>query len=83
MKQKDIAIIIVTVFISGVLSFVISNKLFAVPQNQEAQVEVIEPITAEFPQPDNRYLNKDSINPTQPIQIGDGNNTRPFSDSQN
>jgi hypothetical protein len=83
MKQKDIILIIFAVFVSGVLSFILSNKLFAVPQDQQAEVEVVEPITAEFTQPDPRYFNDKSINPTQPIQIGDGNNTKPFSDDQN
>lgn len=83
MKQKDIAIIAVAVIISGTLSYIISSKLFAIPQNQEAEVEVVEPITADFTQPDSRYFNKDSIDPTQPIKIGDSQNNQPFNDSGN
>jgi hypothetical protein len=82
MKQKDIIIIIIAVFISGLLSMFISNKLFSIPKDQQAEVEVVAPINAEFQQPDPRYFNKDSINPTQPIKIGEGNNSQPFSDGQ-
>ncbi len=78
MKQKDIILIIVAVFISGMLSFFVSNKLFTVQPNQQAEVEVIEPITAEFPTPDARYFNDKSFDPTQSIKIGEGQNSQPF-----
>lgn len=78
MKQKDIAIIIIVVFVSGVFSFFISNALFAAPKDLQTEVEVVEPISATFNQPDARYFNNDSINPTQPITIGDGQNQQPF-----
>lgn len=78
MKQKDIAIIIVVVFVSGLLSYFISNALFASPDNLTTEVEVVEPITADFPEPDARYFNPNSINPTQTITIGDGQNQQPF-----
>ena len=78
MKQKDIAIIIVVVFVSGLLSYFISNALFASPDNVTTEVEVVEPITADFPEPDTRYFNTNSINPTQTITIGDGQNQQPF-----
>lgn len=83
MKQKDIALIAIIIVISGTISYLVSNKLFAVPQNQEAEVEVVEPITAEFGRPDPRYFNDKSIDPTQPIQIGDSKNEQPFTDSAN
>lgn len=78
MKQKDIIIIIIAVFISGIFSYLLSSKLFAIPTDQQAEVEVIEPITAEFTTPDPRYFNDKSINPTQPIRIGDNQNDQPF-----
>lgn len=78
MKQKDIALIAIIVFVSAVLSFVISRILFAPPQNRQAKVEVVQPITADFPQPDSRYFNKNSIDPTKLITIGDNPNPSPF-----
>lgn len=83
MKQKDIIIIIVAVFISGILSFILSSKIFAVPSDQQAEVEVIEPITAQFTEPDSRYFNNNSVNPTKPIRIGENQNKQPFSNESN
>ncbi len=79
MKQKDIIIIIVAVFVSGVLSFLISNKLFTIPPDRQAEVPVVEPISAQFTTPDSRYYNEKSYNPTELIKIGESQNTEPFS----
>lgn len=78
MKQKDIALIIVMVFISGIISFVVSGKIFGSQKNSEQTAEVVEPITSEFPPPPAKYFNGTSINPTQLITIGGGTNPNPF-----
>ena len=80
MKQKDIALIIIVVFISAVFSLIISNYLFASPNNRQENVEVVEPISAEFkvPKSDDKYFNAQAIDPTQIIKIGDNNNQQPF-----
>lgn len=80
MKQKDIILIMVVVFISGVFSFLLSNYLFASPKNRQEKVEVVEPITADFkiPAKDDKYFNIQAIDPTQIIRIGDNNNNQPF-----
>lgn len=78
MKQKDIAVIVIAVVVSGMLSYFLSRLLFASPEKLQTTVEVIEPITAEFPQPDSRYFNENSVNPTQTIIIGDAQNQQPF-----
>jgi len=78
MKQKDIALIIVIVFVSGIVSFFASNTLFASPKNREQKVEKVEAITADFPTPDKKYFNSESIDPTQLIQIGESTNPNPF-----
>ncbi len=80
MKQKDIALIIVIVFVSGVVSFLISNNFISPPKHDE-KAAVVEPITAEFNEPDKKYFNDQSINPTQLITIGDnaGQQQNPFS----
>jgi len=83
MKQKDIAVIIIVVFMSGVLSYFISNALFASADSLETKVEVVEPITADFPEPDERYFNTNSVNPTLNITIGDGQNQQPFQTNDN
>ncbi len=81
MKQKDVAMIIVIAFVSAVISLVVSRFLFAAPQNQQQLVEVVPQISANFPMPDSRYFNSNSIDPTQLIQIGNNNNTNPFNGS--
>ncbi len=78
MKDKDIILIIVVVFISGVFSLILSNVLFASPKNRQEKVAIVEPITADFQQPDKKYFNVDSIDPTQIIKIGENNNNQPF-----
>ena len=81
MKQKDIALILVIVFVSAIVSYLISNMLFGSPKNRQQQVEVVQPITADFPVPDNKYFNEKAFNPTRTITIGQNNNTDPFSGS--
>lgn len=78
MRDKDIILIIVVVFFSAVSSYVLSNMLITSPKNRQATVEVIEPISAEFPEPNPKYFNDQAINPTKLIQIGDTANTDPF-----
>ena len=78
MKQKDIALIAVIAIISAVVSFLVSNKLFVTPSNRQQQVEVVDPINASFQQPDKKYFNSNSIDPTQEPQIGSDNNQNPF-----
>lgn len=81
MKQKDIALIIVIAFFGAVLSLVLSNFVFGSSSKRQQAVEVVEPITADFPSPSQKYFNNNSIDPTQLIQIGNNNNTDPFSGS--
>lgn len=79
MKQKDIALIIIIVAVSAVISFFVSKQIFASPKNRHQQVEVVQPITADFPKPDSRYFNSQAFDPTQLITIGQNANPDPFS----
>jgi hypothetical protein len=78
MKQKDIAVILIIAFISAIVSFVASNKLFVTPDNREQKAEVVDPITASFQTPDKKYFNSNSIDPTQAGVIGGDDNQNPF-----
>jgi hypothetical protein len=78
MKQKDVALILVMVFISAVIAFVVSGQIFGSPKNKDQKAEVVEAITPEFPPPPAKYFNGTSINPTQLITIGGGTNPSPF-----
>lgn len=82
MKQKDVALIIVIVFISGLFSFLLSRVVID-SDNKKQEVEVVEPISAEFSQPSDKYFNANSTNPTQLIQIGENQNESPLDDNGN
>jgi len=79
MKQKDIILIIVVVFISGVISIFGSKFFISTPKNRKQTVEVVTPITDDFPIPSNQYFNENSVDPTTNVTIGNSTNTQPFS----
>lgn len=78
MKQKDILLIAAIVVVTGLITFVVSNFIIGSPKSRQEKVEVVEPITADFNKPENKYFNSNSIDPTQPIQISENNNQKPF-----
>lgn len=78
MKRKDLSLIFAIVFLSALVSFFISNTLFNKSRTKKEQVEVVQPISAEFATPDKKYFNGDSVNPTQLIEINPSDNTDPF-----
>lgn len=78
MKQKDIALVAIIIFISALISIFVSKSVFVKPNNRQQEVEVVQVITAVFPPPDERYFNDKAFDPTQPITIGDNANTDPF-----
>lgn len=81
MKQKDIAVIIIVVFVSGVISFFVSGKVF-VASGRQQKVVTVDKISSDFAQPDSKYFNNNSIDPTQLIHIGTGSNPNPFNAHQ-
>lgn len=80
MKQKDIALILVIAIVSGMISFFVARMLFAGGEKREMKAEVVDSISTDFTQPNNKYFNANSINPTLQIQIGNEVNTNPFND---
>jgi len=81
MKQKDIALIAVVVIFAGVVSLVVSNFFFAPDPSKKLTAEVVESISSDFQKPDDNndsVFNKDAINPTKLIEIGNSNNKQPF-----
>jgi hypothetical protein len=78
MKQKDISVIIIVAGVSALFSFILSNALFGSPQNRQEKVETVDVITAEFTEPDKRYFNNESVNPTLLIEIKGNDNSKPF-----
>lgn len=82
MKQKDLALILVIAFISGVISFVVSTKIFVSSKARQQKIEVVDPIDSSFQTPDKRYFNSSNIDPTPNTQIGNDSNQNPFNGGQ-
>jgi len=81
MKQKDIALFGVVAIVSAVFSVLLSGILIAPPKDKKQKAEVVSVISKEFPTPaaNDKFFNKNSINPTKQIQIGENpNNDKPF-----
>lgn len=78
MKQKDIALIIVVSFMSAVLSLIVSNFVFGSKSHKNLESDVVTAITTDFVEPDKKYFNAQSVDPTQIIRIGDNTNQQPF-----
>jgi hypothetical protein len=83
MKQKDMLLILVIIFISAIMSLVVSKAIFTSPKNRQQQVEIVHPITSDFPQPDSHYFNSSAFDPTQPITTGQTANPNPFNTQPN
>jgi hypothetical protein len=78
MKRKDIALIAVVAIFAAIVSLLLTQTIFVAKKDRELTAEIVDPITSEFSLPSNTYFNKDSINPTQIIRIGDGTSSNPF-----
>ena len=74
MKQKDIALIIHRRFHQRRCFVVCVEAIFVSPKNRQQQVEVVQPITADFPTADSHYFNSTAFDPTKLITIGQNNN---------
>lgn len=78
MKQKDIGLIAVIAIISAILSLFLSKLIISTPKNRSSKVTTVEAINPTFPEPDKRYFNDKSIDPTRLIRVGDNTNPKPF-----
>ena len=78
MKKNDIALIVLIVSITLVVSFFIVKAVFGEPKKQAVQVEKVETIQPGITEPSAAIFNKDAINPTVVIQIGNPANQQPF-----
>ena len=78
MKQQDLAMILIVVFASTVVSLVASRLIFASPHNRQQSAEKVDVINADFTLPSSSYFNAQAVNPTQQIKIGDSSNPNPF-----
>lgn len=81
MKKNDYLLIAVVIFVSGIFSYVLSGIVISSPKNRTEQVEKVEPISSSFNYPDNKFFNKDSLNSTKIITIGENTNITPLKET--
>lgn len=79
MKKNDLAMIILIISVSLVSSFFVVRSMLGEPKNANVKVEVVESISADIDQPSSAVFNKNALNPTIVIQIGNPANKQPFS----
>jgi hypothetical protein len=70
MKNSDIAAIIVIASISVLIAYFVADAVIGKPSNDSVKVKTIAPISADVQTPDNSIFNKDAINPTVEVVIG-------------
>ena len=84
MKDNDSkAKLIVVAVVAGVISLIITSKLFSSPKSHNLQAPVVEPISSTMPDVHNdpaynTFLNQNSLDATQPVQVGNSQNNQPF-----
>jgi hypothetical protein len=78
MKKNDIALIILIVSISLVVSYLVGKAVVGTPKGKPVTAEVVEQISPDLVTPSSQVFNRDAINPTIVIQIGNPSNQQPF-----
>jgi hypothetical protein len=78
MKKNDIALIVLIVSVSLAISYFAAKAIVGDPKNQQVSAEVVDSIAPTLTQPSNKIFNRDAINPTVVIQIGNPSNQQPF-----
>jgi hypothetical protein len=78
MRKNDIALLILIVSLTLVISFLVVKALFGEPTQQGVSVEKVEHISGEIKAPSKEIFNKNALNPTVVIQIGNPGNQQPF-----
>lgn len=78
MKKNDIALIVLIVSVSLVATYFLAKAILGEPQSDTVKAEVVEPISATLVEPTSDIFNKNAINPTVDIEIGNSANKQPF-----
>ena len=86
MMQKNIVLLIGVGFMAALISFLVTSTIFGT-SNNKTKVPIILPIDGTFPDVKNdsaysSFLNPQALDLTVPVQIGDNQNSDPFSGGQ-
>ena len=71
MKRTEIAMIIFIASISILVSYFVANAIIGDAKSGAVTVKTADKISQEVKQPDSRVFNKDAVNPTVEVHIGD------------
>lgn len=87
MKRKDILYLGVVAFVAAIITYFMAGLVFSAQQKRTATVPIVGSIDSNFPDIKNNpsyksIFNDKALNPTQSIQIGNGQNTAPFNTSR-
>lgn len=72
MKRTDIAMIILIASMSMLVSYFTAKAILGDSQSEAVMVKTADPISPDVADPDERIFNKDAINPTVEVFIGEG-----------
>ncbi len=71
MKKSDLAMIVLIASLSVMAAYFLAQTIIGDPSEESVQVKTAELITAEVAEPDPDVFNKDAINPTVEVMVGD------------
>lgn len=87
MKKNDIAVVILVVALSLMVSYFLGGALINSPESRSKQVEVVQPIEGEFVNLEDReyrvIFDNEAINPSLNINVGENETEQPFGEGQN
>lgn len=83
MKRSDWAGIILIAGLVGLASFFTVSKVMPQPEDNLQKVPVVPKFTSSVTDPPQEVFNKDALNPTVRITIGNQSNQRPFNVGSN
>ena len=78
MKKTDIALLILIVALSGLITYFIANALLGSQKQLTAKVTEVQPVKSSIVMPEESVFNANAINPAIQIKIGDSSNQQPF-----
>ena len=73
MKKTDIAMIIFIAGLSILLAYFVAKSVLGDVSEESVKVKTADPISAQVTEPDSTVFNKDAINPTVKVVIGEKN----------
>lgn len=87
MKRQDLVSLVFVGVAAAIFALVISSLFFRAPSNRSTSVPTVDVIPTAMPDLKNDpsynfFLNKNAIDLTQPVQIGNSQNSAPFNGSQ-